>query len=192
MIEIAKASLVEIIDARITNIDAIVPDNGLRITKRATCGACGGVGRHASGASCGRCNGGGYFPPRPVEVEYTISRLLGEPDLVRLGFARTGRIGDPHAMSETTFSDAIRGFIDTSDEFTSSGILLPGCPSRERARYENLLAQRGWLRSFPSRETMLLKYPPPKEPEKPVKAAKPTGPHWSDSPKVIYVERIVD
>lgn len=187
-----NAPLYDIIDARITNIAAIVPDNGLRIIKKTICGACGGLGRHASGSSCGRCSGGGYFPPRPVEVEYAISRLLGEADLERLGFARTGRVSDPYSISDTMFSDAIRGFINTGDEYTSHGVALPGCPSRERAKHENIIAQRGWMRPYPSRETILLKYPPPKEPEKPVKVAKSKGPHWSESPKVIYVERIVD
>lgn len=154
---------------------------------------------------CSQCRGDDVvIPPKPAlavvedpevfpiisvgKVQYKIHKRMTEDVLPSLGFTKTGRILDPFAVSDDNFSKAIRGYICTSDQCTQTGVALPGLPSRERSIHEGVLAQRGWFRTGPAWETILVKYPPPPEPEAPVKVKNTTPGHWSDSPSPVLYE----
>ncbi len=166
-----------------------------RIVKAATihlgslvpCGLCNGGMELRFSFSCPRCKGAKKMPRFGSRIQISkprrvkIIKMLSASELPALGFQKSGNASaeiSPQALSRT-----IREWMRTADEYTPAGVPLPGCPTRERARPEGVLASLGWYRAFPSRETMLLKYPPPAEPEKPQRVKQDPTPHWSTPPK---------
>lgn len=92
--------------------------------------------------------------PRLFSV--TVRQMLGVDAIPGLGFAHTGMDG---SVSDRELSDAIYGFLNTSDDCTPAGVPLPGFPTPDRAKHEDVIGHRGWFRPPPSRETVALKYP---------------------------------
>lgn len=168
-------ALLRIVKAATIHLNAIVP-----------CGLCNGGMELSFAFSCPRCKGAKKMPRFGSRVQISkprrpkITKMLTAADLPALGFQRSG---NPSAeISPEALSRAIREWIRSADEYTSAGIPLPGFPTRERAKPEGLLASLGWFRAFPSRDTVLLKYPAPLEPEKPQRVKQDPAPHWSTPP----------